>query len=52
VARSPNEDAHPARLERIVDDVGDLGGELFLDLRVFGKKLHLRGGLPRFRFAG
>jgi hypothetical protein len=37
MVRSPDENANPAWLECIVDGVGNLGCEFFLDLQAFGK---------------
>ena len=43
MVRSPDEDAYSARLEYIVDDVGNLGCEFFLDLQAFGESFNNPG---------
>ena len=37
IVRCPNEHAHAARFKHIVDGVGNLSCEFFLDLQTFGK---------------
>ena len=43
MVRSPDEDAHPARLEYFGDGVANLGCEFFLDLQAFGKSFNNPG---------